>query len=96
MQNNPVRLKVSYNRWVKPAEAMPWEELSGVYNQALSKETGRPALSARTVVGALTVKHMLPRDIFCPCAHRVQIKSFSALFSSLMPIAGQPRFQNVW
>jgi len=47
------------NRWVKLAEAMPWEELSGVYNQALSKETGRPALSARIVIGALVVKHML-------------------------------------
>jgi len=35
------------NRWVKPAEAMPWEELSGVYNRALSKETGRLSLSAR-------------------------------------------------
>jgi len=28
------------NRWVKLAEAMSWEELSEVYNQALSSETG--------------------------------------------------------
>ena len=47
------------NRWVRLAESMPWEALAEVYNQALSKETGRPALSARVVVGALIVKHML-------------------------------------
>ena len=47
------------NRWVKLAEAMPWEALSEVYNQALSSLTGRPALSARIAVGALIIKHML-------------------------------------
>jgi len=36
------------------------------------------------------------RDIFCLCAHRVQINSFIASFSRLMSIAGQLRFQNVW
>ena len=47
------------NRWVKLAEVMPWETLSGVYNHALSSHTGRPALSARLVVGDLIIKHML-------------------------------------
>jgi transposase, IS5 family len=47
------------NRWVKLAEEMPWEELSVVYNKALSVSEGRPALSARVVVGALIIKHML-------------------------------------
>jgi len=44
---------------VKLADAMPWEELSEVYNRSLSPASGRPALSARVVVGALIVKHML-------------------------------------
>lgn len=47
------------NRWVRLAEVMPWEELSAVYNKALSMMEGRPALSARVVVGALIIKHML-------------------------------------
>jgi len=47
------------NRWVKLAEVMPWDELSAVYNKALSVTDGRPALSARVVVGALIIKHML-------------------------------------
>jgi len=47
------------NRWVQLADAMPWDALTEVYNRALSKERGRPALSGRTVVGALIIKHML-------------------------------------
>jgi len=47
------------NRWVRLADAMPWEALTEVYNKALSSTIGRPALSARVVIGALIVKHML-------------------------------------
>ncbi len=47
------------DRWVRLADAMPWEALTEVYNKALSSTTGRPALSARAVVGALIIKHML-------------------------------------
>ena len=47
------------NRWVKLADVMPWEVLSEIYNAALSVSSGRPALSARVVVGALIIKHML-------------------------------------
>ena len=49
----------STNRWVRLADGMPWEALSEVYNKVLSSTTGRPALSARVVVGALIIKHML-------------------------------------
>lgn len=47
------------NRWVRLADRMPWDELSEVYNRALSNQSGRPALTARTAVGALIIKHML-------------------------------------
>jgi len=47
------------NRWVKLAEVMPWDELSTVYNQALSEGTGRPGLPSRVVVGALIIKHLM-------------------------------------
>jgi transposase, IS5 family len=47
------------NRWVKLAEVMPWDELSTVYNQALSERTGRPGLPSRVVVGALIIKHLM-------------------------------------
>ena len=47
------------DRWVRLADVMPWEALTEVYNKALSSRTGRPALSARVVIGALIIKHML-------------------------------------
>ena len=47
------------NRWVKLAEVMPWDEISTVYNQALSEGTGRPGLPSRVAVGALILKHMM-------------------------------------
>jgi hypothetical protein len=33
--------------------------MKAVYNKALSSTEGRPALSARVVIGALIIKHML-------------------------------------
>jgi len=47
------------NRWVNLAEVMPWDDLSTVYNQALSEGTGRPGLPSRVVVGALIIKHLM-------------------------------------
>jgi hypothetical protein len=46
------------NRWVQLADEMPWEELTKIYNEALSTSKGRPAIRARVVVGALIIKHM--------------------------------------
>ncbi len=48
-----------YNRWVKMAQCIPWDELAECYYQGLSAETGRPAKDARLVIGAVIIKHKL-------------------------------------
>lgn len=45
------------NRWVKLAEALPWDRLASVYHQALSATRGRPTIDARIIIGALIIKH---------------------------------------
>jgi IS5 family transposase len=47
------------NRWVKMAECLPWDELAEGYYQSLSAKQGRPAKSARLVIGAVIIKHKL-------------------------------------
>jgi len=47
------------NRWVKLAEVIPWDALSIPYRRRMSAEQGRPAKSARLVIGALIIKHKL-------------------------------------
>ena len=50
------------NRWAKLSEMIPWDELSDIYYQSLSKKMGPPAIDARIVIGALIVKHKLTLD----------------------------------
>jgi hypothetical protein len=45
------------NRWVKLAEALPWDELAKIYHRTLSAQKGRPSVDARIVIGALIIKH---------------------------------------
>jgi len=45
------------NRWVKLADAIPWEELEEIYGKKFSPKMGRPGLNARIAVGALIIKH---------------------------------------
>jgi len=47
------------NRWVKLAEVVPWDDLALAYNTRMSTGQGRPAKSARLVIGALIIKHKL-------------------------------------
>jgi hypothetical protein len=54
----PFELKLSRkNRWVKLAQAMPWDALVKIYIRTLSKQHGRPAINPRIVIGALIIKH---------------------------------------
>lgn len=46
------------NRWLKIAEMIPWEELEQEYEKHFSCGTGRPALEARVVLGAMLLKHL--------------------------------------
>lgn len=48
------------NRWVKLADAIPWQALSEPYLENFANSTlGRPAKPARLVIGAVTIKHKL-------------------------------------
>lgn len=49
----------SENRWVKLAAVIPWDAMSEVYHQRLKSTLGRPAKSARLVIGAMIIKHKL-------------------------------------
>ena len=46
------------NRWIKLAEIIPWEELTRIYQKAMSSEMGRPGISARIAIGAMIIKHL--------------------------------------
>lgn len=51
------------NRWVKLAHAMPWDDLISIYRKYFpQKETGRPDLNPRIVLGAVIIKHMCDLD----------------------------------
>jgi IS5 family transposase len=51
------------NRWVKLAKALPWDRLVSIYRKAFpQKETGRPDLSPRLVLGSVIIKHMCNLD----------------------------------
>ena len=47
------------NRWVKLAQALPWDEMAKIYTSQLNARMGRPGLDARLVLGCLLVKHYL-------------------------------------
>ena len=50
------------NRWVKLAQAIPWDKLAGVYYKKMDSSFGAPSISARMVIGAVIIKHMLNID----------------------------------
>ena len=50
------------NRWVKLAQAIPWDKLAGVYYKKMDSSFGAPSISARMVIGSVIIKHMLNID----------------------------------
>jgi len=47
------------NRWLKLGACIPWDDFSEAYYQSFSAKVGRPAKSARLVIGAVIIKHKL-------------------------------------
>jgi len=47
------------NRWIKPAELIPWDELEGDYVAQFCKGFGAPAKPFRMALGALIIKARL-------------------------------------
>ncbi|HAT71787.1 MAG TPA: hypothetical protein DCS63_03120 [Elusimicrobia bacterium] len=46
------------NRWLKLAEALPWEKLDAEYGRYFSAGYGRPAKDSRLVAGLLVLKRL--------------------------------------
>ncbi|MCB9222234.1 MAG: transposase [Ignavibacteria bacterium] len=67
------------NRWVKLADALPWDELASIYMQSLSADNGRPTIDVRLAVGALIIKHKLglsDREVVSTIRENVYIQYF--------------------
>lgn len=51
------------NRWVRLAKLLPWDDLIAIYRKHFpEKQTGRPDLSPRLVLGAIIIKHICDLD----------------------------------
>ena len=50
------------NRWVKLTAVIPWDKLANIYYRKMDSDFGAPSLSARMVIGAVIIKHMLNID----------------------------------
>lgn len=51
------------NRWVVLSSRIPWDDLVGLFNKRNPpKQTGRPALNPRVLIGAVIIKHILNLD----------------------------------
>jgi len=46
------------NRWVKMAQAIPWDKIVRYYDQLFDSSEGRPPISGRVIIGAMIIKHM--------------------------------------
>src|SRR5690606_35271643 len=61
---NPFDKKLNpENRWIRLSNALPWDDLVSIYRKHFPvKETGRPDLNPRVVLGAIIIKHMCDLD----------------------------------
>lgn len=51
------------NRWVILAKLIPWDEICNIYLKSVpKKETGRPGLNHRIVLGSIIIKHLCDID----------------------------------
>lgn len=51
------------NRWVRLAKLLPWDDLAAIYWKCFpEKDTGRPGLNPRLVLGSIIIKHLCALD----------------------------------
>ena len=48
----------SNNRWIKMADAIPWDKIVGHYDNLFKSAEGRPPISGRVILGAMMIKHI--------------------------------------
>jgi hypothetical protein len=72
------------NRWVKLADAVPWDKLANVYYRKMDSDFGAPSLSARMVIGAVIIKHKLhidDREVVAQIQENMYLQYFVGLSS---------------
>jgi transposase, IS5 family len=45
------------NRWIKLSAIIPWDSIVNMYDSHMKRETGRPPISGRIIIGACIIKH---------------------------------------
>ena len=72
------------NRWVKLATCIPWDKLANIYYRKMISDFGAPSLSARMVIGAVIIKHMLnidDREVVAQIQENMYLQYFVGLSS---------------
>ena len=72
------------NRWVKLSASIPWDKLANIYYRKLDSDFGAPSLSARMVIGAVIIKHMLnidDREVVAQIQENIYLQYFVGLSS---------------
>lgn len=72
------------NRWVQLADCIPWDLLANVYYRKMNNDQGAPSLSARMVIGAVIIKHMLnidDREVVAQIQENMYLQYFVGLSS---------------
>lgn len=72
------------NRWVKLSQVIPWDKLANIYYRKMSGDFGAPSLSARMVIGAVIIKHMLnidDREVVAQIQENMYLQYFVGLSS---------------
>jgi len=72
------------NRWVKLAAITPWDKLANIYYRKMNSDFGAPSLSARMVIGAVIIKHMLnidDREVVAQIQENMYLQYFVGLSS---------------
>jgi len=72
------------NRWVKLANIIPWDKLANIYYKKMNNDFGAPSLSARMVIGAVIIKHMLnidDREVVAQIQENMYLQYFVGLSS---------------
>ncbi len=72
------------NRWIKLADCIPWDKLANIYYRKMDSDFGAPSLSARMVIGAVIIKHMLnidDREVVAQIQENMYLQYFVGLSS---------------
>lgn len=72
------------NRWIKLAHSIPWDKLANIYYRKMNSDFGAPSLSARMVIGAVIIKHMLnidDREVVAQIQENMYLQYFVGLSS---------------